>query len=203
MFDGGWAEMAARVHGLLADLAAAVDGQTPGAEAAAALGEVLGAVRLGELAVCRVMERVDRSGAYAADGAASTTAFVRGLCQERSSWGSRRVRLGRALADRLPSTGKAWSAGDLGLEHAEVIARATVDIDDAQLAADVELFLAGQAPGLTPTELAALAEEIRAQAAPEESAQQTARKRARQSLHLSTPSMGCGGWTAGWTPKPD
>jgi hypothetical protein len=185
MFDSGLAAKAAHAHAVLADLAAAVDGETSGAAVGEALSEVLAAVRQGELATCRLIERVDRCGEYAVDGAASSTAYVRGLCGERGSWVSRRVRLGRALADRLPATGKAWQAGDLGLEHAEVIARAIGDLDDEQLASEVETFLAGVAAGLDPRELAAVADEIRAQATPEESAADTERKRARQRLRLS------------------
>jgi hypothetical protein len=185
MFEVGLAEKAAQAHALLADLAAAVDSQTSGPEAVEALTEVLAAVRQGELATCRLIERVDRSVEYAYDGAASTTSYVRGVCRERGSWVSRRLQLGRALADRLPSTGKAWAAGDCGLEHAEVIMRATASVDDRQLAGEVEVFLAGQAPGLTPTELRVVADELLAQLAPEESAADTARKRAAQHLHVS------------------
>jgi hypothetical protein len=58
-------------------------------------------------------------------------------------------------------------------------------VDDAQLAAEVEVFLAGQAPGLSPSELRVVADELLAQLAPEESAADTARKRAAQHLHVS------------------
>lgn len=185
MFESEFGAKLAQWHALGAELAAMVDGDFSGRLAVETLPEALGGTRQGELLTCRLIERVDRTGEYAVDGAASTTAYVRGLCHERGAWVSRRVRLGRALADRLPASGKAWLAGDLGLEHAEVIAKATADMDDPQLAAEVEGFLAGQAPGLTPTELAQLAEELRQQAVPEESAAQTAAKRAAQSLNLS------------------
>ncbi len=55
----------------------------------------------------------------------STAAFVRRRINERGEWASKRVAVGRALADRLPFAAKGWEGGHLGLEHASVIDHAT------------------------------------------------------------------------------
>ncbi len=184
MVEDGFGVKAAQAHGLLAELAAAIDTNTSGVLAVEVLPELLAAVRQGELALVRAIERADRSGAYATDGAASTNAFVRGLSGESDGWVSKRVQAGRALADRMPVTGKAFEAGDLGLDHAWVIVQATKDLQH-DLAADLEAFLAQQAAPLTPRQLRVVAEELLAAAAPEQSADQAARKHAGQHVHLS------------------
>ncbi len=184
MVEDGFGVKAAQAHALLAELAAAIDTNTSGVLAVEILPELLAAVRQGELALVRAIERADRSGAYAMDGAASTNAFVRQLSGESDGWVSKRVQAGRALADRMPVTGKAFEAGDLGLDHAWVIVQATKDLQH-DLAADLEAFLAQQAPPLTPRQLRVVAEELLAAAAPEQSADQAARKHAAQHVHLS------------------
>jgi hypothetical protein len=152
--------------------------------AAEVLPEVLGAGRQVDLLTCRLIERTDRSGAFKVDGAASTVQYVKNLSGESRSWASRRVNLGRALADRMPMTGKAWQAGHLGMDHAQVIAN-TIRGLDYDLALDLEGFLADHAAGLTVDELKTVATELLAAAAPEHSDDEAGRKRAAQRLHLS------------------
>ncbi len=184
MVEAGFGVKAAQLHALAAELAAAVSADTSGMLAVEILPEVLGAGRQLDLLTCRLIERADRSGAYAVDGAASTAAFVRQLSGESDGWVSKRVQAGRALADRMPVTGKAFGAGDLGLDHAWVIVQATKDLQH-DLAADLEAFLAEQAAPLTPRQLRVVAEEVLAAAAPEQSADEAARKHAAQRLNLS------------------
>ncbi len=184
MIEAGFGVKAAQFHALAAELAAAVSADTSGVLAVEVLPEVLGAGRQLDLLTCRLIERADRSGAYATDGAVSTQAFVRQLSGESDGWVSKRVQVGRALADRMPVTAKTFEAGDLGLDHASVIAQATKDLQH-DLAADLEGFLAGQAAPLTPRQLRVVAEELLAAAAPEQSADDAARKHAAQRLNLS------------------
>ena len=125
MIEAEFGTKAAQVHALLAELAAAVSADTSGVLAVEVLPEVLGAGRQLDLLTCRLIERADRSGAHAMDGAASTVAFIRQLSGESNGWISKRVQVGRALADRMPVTSKAFEAGDLGLDHAHVITQAT------------------------------------------------------------------------------
>ncbi len=148
------------------------------------LPEVLGAGRQVDLLTCRLIERADRSGAFKVDGAATTTQYVKTVSGESGAWASKRVKLGRALADRMPMTGKAWGAGDLGMDHAQVIAN-TIREQDYDLALDMEGFLAEHAAGLTVEQLKTVAAELLAAAAPETSDADAAKKRAAQRLSLS------------------
>jgi hypothetical protein len=167
MIEVGVAEKAAQFHALAADLAAAITTALSGAVAASALPEVLAAVRQGELATCRLLERVDRTGEFAADGAASTVAYLRNLSGEANGWASERVLLGRALVDHMPATAAAWQAGDVGLTHASVIRKAVSSLEEA-LAVEIEKALAEAAPHITPGQLSDLAEVVKAAAAPED-----------------------------------
>jgi hypothetical protein len=184
MFDTGFAADAARYAALGVSLIARFDAGMNGTAAAEALGDVLAGVRAGELMSCQLMERVDRTGEFAADGSASMVAYVRGISGERSGWASRRVNLGRSLADRLPETAAAWGRGTLGLEHASVIAQLTVKLDD-ELTGEIEAILAVAAEHCNPTELNSLGEAIKAHAAPEAADDDAEAKRAAQTLSLS------------------
>jgi hypothetical protein len=82
MVEAGFAQKAAQLHALAADLAAAITTEMSGVLAAEALPEILAAVRQGELATCRLVERVDRTGEYAGEGAASMVAYLRNLSGE-------------------------------------------------------------------------------------------------------------------------
>ncbi len=115
MFEGDLLADAAQFAVLGQRIAAAVTADTGGALAADALAEVLAAVRAGELATCRLVQRVDRSGEFGVDGSASSVAYLRNVSGEANGWASERVLLGRALADRMPATAAAWEAGDIGL----------------------------------------------------------------------------------------
>ncbi len=184
MIDGEFAEKAALLHALAAELAAAITTDMSGMLAAGALPEVLGAVRQGELATCRLLERVDRTGEYAGEGANSTVSYLRTLSGETNPWASERVQLGRALADRMPATAAAWQSGELGLTHAAVIRKATSTLE-GDLAAEIEKALAEAAPHITPGQLSDLAAVVRAAAAPEDADAAAAKNRDNQKLNIS------------------
>ncbi|MCW2548247.1 MAG: hypothetical protein JWN96_2707 [Mycobacterium sp.] len=79
MIDSEFAADAVQFAALAAKLVAGFDAQLDGPQAAESLTEVVAAVRLGELFTCRLIERVDRAGEFAADGSAWTVAFVSGV----------------------------------------------------------------------------------------------------------------------------
>ena len=184
MVEAGFAQKAALFHALGAELAAAITTEMAGVLAAEALPEILAAVRQGELATCRLLERVDRTGEYACDGANSTLSYLRNLSGETNPWCSERVHLGRALVDHMPATAAAWQAGDIGLTHASVIRKALSSLEEA-LAAEIEKALAEAAPHITPGQLADLAEVVKAAAAPEDAEERAAKHRANQKLNIS------------------
>ena len=74
MFEGGYAAKVAAWHALGAEIAAASSCELSGAQAVDALPEIVAGLRQGELIVCRLIERADRAGTYAADGAGSVSA---------------------------------------------------------------------------------------------------------------------------------
>jgi hypothetical protein len=121
MFDTDLTADAAQFALLGQRIAEAVSSETGGTLAASALGEVLAGVRAGELATCRLIERIDRTGEFGCEGAGSTVGYLRNVSGEASGWASERVLVGRALADRMPATARGWECGDLGLGHASVI----------------------------------------------------------------------------------
>ncbi|HEX4430706.1 MAG TPA: DUF222 domain-containing protein, partial [Frankiaceae bacterium] len=121
MFDTDLVAEVTQLQASAARIATAIDTGTSGPVADEMLSELLAVGRLIDLGTCRAVERVDRTGQSCADGIASTTAYIRRRINERGEWASKRVAVGRALADRLPFTAKGWEAGHLGLEHACVI----------------------------------------------------------------------------------
>ncbi len=185
MFDSELLAAAAQWHDAGIKLAAAFRTQRPGDVAAEVLAEVVAGVRQGELATCLAIERTDRTGEFAADGAVSAAAFVRGVANETGSWASMRVKLGRALVDRLPATRAAWEAGNLGFAHAWEIVRATKDIDDPELVAALDRIFADATPALSPSDLKTLADRILAQETPDQVAKKHADRRGQQKLTLS------------------
>ena len=152
MFDTHLAADLAAWHALTASLASRVSGMS-GTDAVEALPEVLAGVRQGELVTCLLIERAERSGEFARDGAATINAFVRGVANETAPWASKRIGLGRALVDRLPETCLAWGRGDLGLDHAFAISEATKGITDLDLLAELDRILAESTPALSPSDL--------------------------------------------------
>lgn len=197
MFESAGAGVA-QLHEAAAALAAGVDVNVSGAEADELLAEVLAAGRQLDLLTCRLIERVDRTGQFAVDGAGSTNAFIRSRINERADWVAKRVAVGRALADRLPVTAKTAEAGRLGLEHAHVIDIAARRIDDPELVAELDRILAeAAADGLDPTDLSRLAEQVRAQTMPDEAEQKAARQYRDQKVHACTTLGGMVNLT-GW-----
>ena len=184
MVEAGFAQIAALFHALGAELAAAITTKVSGVLATEVLPEILAGVRQGELATCRALERVDRTGEYSGGGAPSTLAYLRNLSGETNPWCSERVQLGRALLDQLPTTAAAWQADEIGQKHASVIRKAVSTLE-ADLAAEIEKALAEAAPYITPGQLADLAEVVKAAAAPEDAEERAAKHRANQKLNIS------------------
>ena len=107
------------------------------------LGEDLVALRRGidrlEAEFARRLAVFDRKGGYAASGAVSATAWLRGTCRLSGPAAAERVRLARNL-EALPATAEAFAAGELAYGHAAVISR-SVDEVGPELARDAESIL--------------------------------------------------------------
>jgi hypothetical protein len=152
----------AQAHALLADVAVLICSDTSGVAAYEGLVEAIPASGQLDLVLCLLAERVDRTGAFAADNAVSMAAWTRGQAHSSHQWASVRVLNGRALVDVLPLTLAAWQRAELTLEHVTVV-RHAVDGLDESLTAALDRALAGAAASLSPKDLrdmaAALLEE--------------------------------------------
>jgi hypothetical protein len=191
MFDtGGIAGKVAQAHALLADVAASITADTSGIAAQEALVEALALAGQLDLAVVLLTERVDRTGQFASDGSASMAAWLRNEAHASHGWASLRVQIGRALADALPATRRAWERGELGLEHADVIRRAVTDLDEAQTA-QLDRALAAAAPNASPKDLRSIASLLLEDMAPTEQA--TKRDRAEETMKCHLSDIGDGG----------
>ncbi len=156
----------------------------PGPAAIDVLAQIDEIRRHVELLTVLATERIDRSGAFADDGSKSTKAFLRKACGESDGWATRQVRVGRELADRMPATRQAWIDGKLGGVHADVIRSAIKALDD-ELAAEIETTLADAAPDIPLADLSALAELIRQQTAPDDTAERDRKHFDRQYLTVA------------------
>ncbi len=178
----------ARLHQLAAGITASLTApKIAGSDGAAALDmltELAAAGRQVELATVLLTEQVDRSGAWMDNGSRSVAAWVRNTFAITHESAVRQVNLGRALVDRMPATLAAWTAGELGMTQARMIAGAIHQLDD-DLAAVIEQTLAVAAPKITTTDLRNLAYLIRQQAAPEQAADKANKDYLGQYVNLS------------------
>lgn len=181
--DGGMAGKVARVHALLADVAAGITAETSGPAAREALVEAVAAGRQLDLVVCLLTDRVERSGQFAEDGSVSMAAWLRTEAHASHGWALARVHAGRALRE-LPATKAAWEAGDLGLEHVAVIRKAAEGLAPAQVGS-LDRALAAAAPQASPRDLAHIAAVIREELAPGDCQKDRDRRQAAQRVHLS------------------
>ncbi len=185
MFDPvQYAADVAALHELAARVAAVDVAGISGEQAADALAEVHSAERQLQLSSVTLIERVDRSGVAQANGSRSTVAYLQNALGETPEWASARVKLGRALADKMPTVRAAWAAGGIGMTQACIIRDALEDLK-GELASDVELTLGKAAPVISIADLKEFAKLIRQQAAPEEAAEKARRDYERQHVTLS------------------
>jgi len=103
-------------------------------------------------------------GAASADGAASTTAWLRGGLHLGDA--AARVRSAMLLR-RCPQVAAAFAAGHLNEDHVAVIAKVARDISDEAMASGAEASLTAQARELSPTRLAPVAARIRDECDPD------------------------------------
>lgn len=174
---------AARLRAAAATLVSLSEARSPEA-AADEVAALLEVIEQAEMALVRRVERVDRSGEFAADGSPSIASWLRGQANCSDGLAARRVRVGRALNDRLPCTARAWAAGQCTVEHVDVIARAVRGLDEVKTSVlDRELAIA--AATVSPIELARLAARFKHEVDPEESEERARRARREQKLHCS------------------
>src|SRR3989454_8052850 len=100
-----------------------------------ALGEALIQIREAgidplEAVFAEGVRHFDKSGEFKADGALSLTAWLRWKCKLSGGAAAERVEVARQL-ERLPQTQVAFANGDVGYQHAVVMARAAEHVGAA------------------------------------------------------------------------
>jgi uncharacterized protein DUF222/HNH endonuclease len=86
------------------------------------------------------LRRFDRSGDYASDGALDVVAWVRSKCRLSGGSAAERVAVGRQL-EQLPQTQQAFAAGELGYQHAAVLARTAEHVGAEAVRKDESVLL--------------------------------------------------------------
>ena len=122
----------------------------------------LQAERLRRLAV------FDGQGGAAASGARGSAGWLRWRCRTGAGQAAAQVALARALDRTLPLTRAALAAGQIGFDHARVLAYGTADVP-AELVAAAEPMLVEHAGTLEPHRLRLVVEHWRAHVVPEAS----------------------------------
>jgi len=110
---------------LIGDLTAAIDALVEaGANVVADDASIVGLVRQSQrlaAVLSSATAAFDRSGEWGIEGARSARSWLSSRCRLPRSEASRLLRLGRALGE-LPSVAQAWSDGDIGPSHVDVLA---------------------------------------------------------------------------------
>src|SRR5712692_1823378 len=126
MFEGGMARME---EGLALVSGVDLDGIAP-VEIGPRLEAISRFLSRAEAERARWVEAFDRGRGFGPSGDTSTTSWLRNHCHLSGFTADRQVKLARQLPE-LESTSKALAAGEIGIEHALEIARATQDLGPA------------------------------------------------------------------------
>src|SRR5712692_5396760 len=151
MFDAGMA----RINEGVALLAKDDPSLVAPVELGADIKAIRGAIDLLEAQCARRVELFDREQAFGCSGDTSTTGWLRNNCNLSGFSADRHVKLARQLP-QLEATQMALESGEIGIEHALEIARAT---DDMGAAAEAKLLTAAR--NSDPAEVRQAARELR------------------------------------------
>ena len=134
-------------------------------------------------AITRHVAAFDRTQGYAALDAHSTASWLRHRVRLSPNAASEQVRVARQL-DRLPEAGRAYAAGEVGLQHTQIVTRVLGEAS-AEVAAEAEPALVEVARRVDPHRLGMLARHLRHTFAPEAVLEDAAHNHERRRLHLS------------------
>jgi Domain of unknown function (DUF222) len=178
----------------LARIKAALD-DLPGwltAQDDASLGEPLieirGIIDRSEAVFADGVRRFDKSGEYKADGALSLTAWLRWKCKLSGGAALERVEIARQL-EKLPKTEAAFANGDLGYQHAVVMARAAEHVGPAAVRKE-EASLLQAAQTMDPGQFTGVAKNFEHRVDAAAALGEANRAYERRYLHLSEPQNG-------------
>ncbi len=135
----------------------------------AALGDGLVAMRAGidalEAQFSRWLVPFDRARGFETEGSNSAASWLRGVCRLSGGAAAERVQVARELA-QLPDTRASFDSGEIGYQHAAVIARSAAELGAAAMDA-AEPALLSAAGRLDPGQLRMLSREMRYRLDPE------------------------------------
>jgi hypothetical protein len=109
--------------------------------------------------LARTLGLFDRRQAFYAEGALSSAAWLRWKCRLAPGQASEQVLLGRQL-ERLPATAACFAAGEIGFDHARLIAH-TSELVGAAAMAGAEPILVEAARQLDPSKLRLVSSRLR------------------------------------------
>jgi hypothetical protein len=147
------------------------------------LGELLQLRNRLDAAITRHVAAFDRTQAYAAYECWSSASWLRGRARLSPNAASEQVRVARQL-DQLPDTAQAFAAGEVGLQHCQVITRTLEGASD-EVARDAEPSMVQLARRTDPFRLAMLTRHLRHTFDPAGSLDDANRAHERRRLHLS------------------
>ena len=152
----GWSADLMRLQTAVTALAARTVGELDGPDAAEVHSRIRSASDQALALAARLLARVEEDGRWAVGGARTFPEWA--AQRTRSSVGAarREATLGKALDGDLPATAKAVATGEIGLEHAQVLAR-LAPTSEARRAA-----LASDSPDLNEAALVEKARQMRA-----------------------------------------
>ena len=157
------------------------------------LGEVLIQIREAgidslEAVFADGLRRFDESGEYAADGALSVIAWLKGRCKLSGGAAAERVGIARQI-EQLPMTGEAFARGDLGYQHVAMIAR-TAEHVGAGAVRKVESTLLQAAKTHDPGQFAGITKDLEHRIDAEGALAEANRAYERRYLHVGEPQDG-------------
>src|SRR5215472_3228524 len=136
-----------------------------------------------DAAITRHVRAFDRTRAFAAHDARSSAAWLRGTVRLSPGAASEQVRVARQLDD-LPGVSRSYAAGDVSLQHCQVITRVLEDAP-AEVVHDSEPHLVQAALRTDPHRLGMLTRHLRHIFDPEGCADEALRAYERRRLHIS------------------
>ncbi|HXN03969.1 MAG TPA: DUF222 domain-containing protein [Candidatus Acidoferrum sp.] len=159
----------------------------------AALGEGLIQIRESgidplEAVFASGVRRFDKSGEYAADGALSLIAWLKWKCKLSGGAAAERVEIARQL-EKLPKTEAAFASGNLGYQHAALIARTAEHVGAAAVRKE-EGRLLQAAQTHDPGQFLGVTKDFEHRVDAEGALTEANRAYARRYLHLGEPQDG-------------
>jgi Domain of unknown function (DUF222) len=141
-----------------------------------------------EAAFAGGVRRFDKSGEFAADGAVSLIAWLKWKCKLSGGAAAERVEIARQL-EKLPQTEAAFASGDLGYQHAALIARTAEHVGAAAVRKE-EGRLLQAAQTHDPGQFLGVTKNFEHRVDAEGALTEANRAHARRYLHLGEPQDG-------------